>query len=250
MNVLMRKLQVALTPREWLLKTKLSDGVVVYGKNREGFGGRGIYIYRDSLEPEFQHLEEFLEPGSVFIDVGANTGIYTLRAAKHLGKDGVVLAIEPFPDVLATLSYSVQANEFTNVRLRNFCAGEHTGFARLWMNSSKPNSFSLLKIDEKASSLSTLTVALDELFAWEGLDRFDYLKIDAEGAEKQVLAGATRILEKYRPIVQMEVTISDVTFGLTEYSIFRAPGSINKICIPNESTKIHIPKKLGWKQIQ
>lgn len=118
------------------------------------------------------------------------------------------------------------------------------------MNSSKPNSFSLLKIDEEAFSLSTLTVALDELFVWEGLDRFDYLKIDAEGVEKQVLVGATKILEKYRPIVQMEITINDVAFGLAEYSIFRAPGSINKICIPNESTKIHLPKKLGWKQIQ
>jgi FkbM family methyltransferase len=250
MNILMRKLRIALTPREWLLKTTLADGIVVYGKNRAGFGGRGIYLYRDSIEPEFQHLEKFLDSSSVFIDVGANVGIYTLKAAKYLDKGGVVLAMEPFPDILATLSHNVQANGFTNVRLRNLCAGKHTEQAMLWMNSNKPNSFSLVKIDKEASALSTLTVSLDELFGWEGLDRLDYLKIDAEGAEQEILLGATKILEKYRPIIQLEVIINEVLPFLTEYSIFRAPGSPNRIYIPNESPKIDLPKKLDWEQIQ
>jgi FkbM family methyltransferase len=250
MEILMRKLRVAITPREWLLKTTLSDGIVIYGKNRAGFGGRGIYIYRDSIEPEFQHLEEFLDSNSVFVDVGANVGIYTLKAAKYLDKGGIVLALEPFPDILSTLYHNIQANRFTNVRLRNFCAGKDTGHSMLWMNSNKPNSFSLVKIDKEASSLSTLTVSLDELFGWEGLERLDYLKIDAEGAEQQILVGATKILEKHRPIIQLEVTINEVLPFLIEYSIFQAPGSPNKIYIPNESTKIHLPKKLGWEQIQ
>jgi FkbM family methyltransferase len=249
MKNFMRKIRISLTPKEWFLKTTLSNGLVIYGKNRAGFGGRGIYLYRDSIEPEFQHLEEFLDCNSVFVDVGANVGIYTLKAAKCLDKSGVVLALEPFPDILATLAHNVQANGFTNVRLRNFCAGKHTEHAMLWMNSNKPNSFSLVKIDNEASSLSTLTVSLDELFGWEGLERLDYLKIDAEGAEEQILIGAAKILAKYRPIIQLEVTINDVLPFLTEYSIFRASGSPNRIYIPNESTKIHLPKKLGWEQI-
>lgn len=250
MNILMRKVKVALTPREWLLKTTLSNGVVIYGKNRKGFGGRGIYIYGDSIEPEFQHLEKFLDSGSVFIDAGANVGIYTLKAAKCIGKDGVVLAIEPFPDVMATLFNNVQANGFTNVRLRNLCLGEHTRSEMFWMNLNKPNSFSLVKRNEEASSFSSLSVALNDLFVWEGLHRLDYLKIDVEGAEKQVLAGAMNILKKYRPIIQLEVTLNDIALDLSEYSIFQAHNSPNKICIPNESTKIDLPKKLGWEQLQ
>lgn len=250
MNILMRKLRVALTPREWLLKTTLSCGAVIYGKNRKGYGGRGIYIYGDSIEPEFQYLEKFLDPGGVFVDIGANTGIYSLKAAKYIGKDGVILALEPFPDVLAVLSRSVQANGFTNVRLRNICAGKHTKSEMLWMNSNKPNSFSLVQRDREASSFSTLTVALDDLFMWEGLNRLDYLKIDAEGAEEQVLTGAMETLEKYRPIIQMEVSLNDVAHNLKDYSSFQAPQSPNKICIPNESTKIQLPEKLGWEQVQ
>ncbi len=123
MSVFLRKIRVALTPRTWLLKTTLSNGAVIYGKNQAGFGGRGIFIFRDALEPELEHLDQLLPPEGVLIDVGANTGVYSLKAAKHFGPKGIVVAIEPFPDVLATLLHSVQANAFTNVRLRNFSPG-------------------------------------------------------------------------------------------------------------------------------
>lgn len=250
LELLMRKVRVALTPRESLLKTRLSNGAIVFGKNRKGYGGRGIFLYRDSIEPEFLHLDQFLDSTGVFVDVGANTGIYTMKAAKHFsGHDGVVLALEPFPDVLATLFYTMQVNGFTNVRLRNVCAGESTGPAKFWMNFDKPNSFSLVKHDEHAACLPTLVVALDDLFAWEQLDRLDYLKIDAEGAEQSILTGARNIIERQRPIIQLEVTIDDTYVPPKNYSIFKAPNSPNKVYIPSESPKIRLPKQLGWSHI-
>lgn len=249
MSLLMKKIKVALTPRDWLLKTTLSNGAVVYGKNRAGFGGRGIYLYRDAIEPELEHLEKFLEPQGTFIDVGANTGIYTLKAARYYGSKGTVLSLEPFPDVLATLFHSVRKNGFDNVRLRNVCAGEKTNSAKLWLNDGHPNSFSLLKHEAGASYLSTLTVALDDLFEWEGLNSLDYLKIDAEGAETQILAGASKILNKYRPIIQLEVTIKEILFDLPDYSVFRPHNSPNQVYIPNESSKLDLPKQLGWEEI-
>lgn len=249
-TIFLRKVLVALTPRGRLLKTKLSNGSVVYGKNRAGYGGRGIYIFRDSIEPEFKHLEKFLDPSDVFVDIGTNTGIYTIKAAKHFcGNSGIVIAIEPFPDVLATLFYSVQANGFNNVRLRNFCAGEHTKPAKLWMNFNKPNSFSLIKKGKENSYITTLIVAIDDLFIWEALSHLNYLKVDAEGAEQQVLLGAKKTIAKYRPIIQLEATISNLSFNLPDYSAFQAPHSPNKICIPKESPKINLPVQLGWNRL-
>jgi FkbM family methyltransferase len=249
MSIAIRKLRVAITPREWLLRATLSNGALVFGKNRPGYGGRGIYIYRDAIEPELNHLEQFLSPEGIFIDVGANTGVYSIKAAKHVGNKGVVLAIEPFPDVLATLFQSIEINKFANIRLRNFCVGETTSSSMLWMNSKLPNSFGLVKRDINAKGMSTLIVAIDDLFKWEKLDRLDYLKIDAEGAEEKVLSGARVVLEKYRPIIQVEVFLHDVQVNLSNYLAFRAPNSPNKLFIPIESDKIHIPSQLGWTQL-
>jgi FkbM family methyltransferase len=247
----MRKARVALTPRNWFLKTKLSNGAIVRGKNRAGYGGRGIYVYRDALEPELLHLEQLLDPQGVFLDVGANTGIYTLKAAKYFsGKNGHVIALEPFPDILATLYHNVLANGFTNVRLRSFCLGEHAHAATFWMNFKRPASFSLVHRDETASCLSTLIVTLDEAFEWEGFNRLDYIKIDVDGAEAQVLSGAKNTISKYRPIIQLEVNIEDIPIDFPNYSTFQATGSPNKIYIPNESPKVNIPAKLGWNKIK
>lgn len=240
---------MALTPRGWLLKTKLLNGAIIFGKNLPGFGGRGIYIYRDSIEPELLNLEKFLNSGGVFVDVGASTGIYSIKAAKHFGTNGTVLAVEPFLSVLATLHHSIQANGFTNVRLRNFCVGDHTGVRIFWENFKKPNLFSLIKRDPSSSPLSIFTFSLDDLIKWEDLDRIDYLKIDVEGAEQEVLLGAKSVIEKYRPIIQIEFAIKNFPVQLYNYSIFHAPNSPNKICIPNEHSKIEVPKQLGWEQI-
>lgn len=246
----LRMLRVALTPRNCLLKARLANGTIVCGRNRPGYGGRGVYVFRDALEPEFQQLDNFLDPTGVFVDIGANTGIYTLKAAKHYSKEsGTVLAIEPFPDVLATLYSNVELNGFSNVRLRNFCAGGRTGVTTLWMNFKRPHSFSVIKRDGNASGLSTLIVTLDDLFAWEALNRLDYLKIDAEGAEEEILSGAQRTITAYRPIIQMEINITEAAFSLPNYSVFQAPGSPNKVWIPNESSKLRLPEKLGWKKI-
>jgi FkbM family methyltransferase len=248
MSMFMRKARVALTPGNWLLKTRLSNDAVIFGKNRPGYGGRGIYIFRDALEPEFEHLLKFLSPSDVVVDIGANTGIYTMKSAKFLSENGgEVMALEPFPEMLAMLQHNVRANGFNNVRLRNFCAGSRTHAAAFWQNYDKPNSFSLHRRDDKAASLSVLVVALDDLFAWEELNRLNYLKIDAEGAEEEILAGARKTIEKHRPIIQMEINLQDVGSTLPDYTAFQVkPRSINRLLIPNESPKIGIPSQLGW----
>jgi len=48
-----------------VLTTRLSNGAVVKGKNRAGYGGRGVFVYRDKIEREFEHIERFVEPGAV-----------------------------------------------------------------------------------------------------------------------------------------------------------------------------------------
>ena len=226
----------------------LSNGAIVYGKNRAGYGGRGIYIWGDSLEPELAHLQKFLDTNDVVVDIGANTGVYTLKAAKHVGAQGLVIAVEPNIEILDVLSFSVEANGFGNVRLRNLCIGGQTQARTLWMNRGCPNSFSIATRIDDSKSLSVLAVTLDDLCRWEGIARLDYLKVDAEGAEEEVFSGGKETIARFRPMIQLETTQKDFPLELPDYSSFQAKGSPNKIIIPNESEKIEIAYRLGWQR--
>lgn len=244
-QLFLRKVRVALTPRSALLRTRLKNGAMVEGYNRAGYGGRGIYLFRDSLEPELCHLHRFLAPGNVFLDIGANVGVFTVKAAKEVGKAGLVIAVEPFIETAFRLSSNVQANGYDNVRVRNFCIGRNTQHARLHLNNGKPNSFSLVSKGH-ANSVSVLCVSLDDLCQWEQLDRLDYLKIDAEGAEAEILEGGQNAIKRFRPIVQIEQTIRKANLALS-YRRFAAPGSANTVFIPAENTAaINTALELGW----
>jgi FkbM family methyltransferase len=251
----LRLARLALTPSGMRIVTRLEDGLIITGLNTKGYGGRGIYISRETIEPEFNFLNQFIDAGDVFIDVGANTGIYTLKAAKRTGENGVVISLEPFPEMLGEIAHNVKINRFNNVRLRGLCAAGNTGPDAFWTNFSMPNSFSLLKRDENAVSFSVLKVRLDDLIIWEKLTRCNYIKIDAEGAEQEIIEGAKQIIATYRPIIQAEVSISDFKVSLDNYSVFQAKkesGSLspNRMFIPNESQKIQVAKNLGLELIQ
>lgn len=254
--LLLKKVRTALTPRSWTLKTKLSNGAIVLGKNRRGYGGRGIYIFGDAIEPEFQHLDRFLPPEGVFIDIGANTGIYSMKAAKHFNNRGTVISVEPIPEMLAMLARTVEANGFNNVRLRNFCVDRRRGVCTLWHNDGKPNSFSIANRKGEARGTSVPAVSLNDLCEWEDLKRLDYLKIDAEGAEDAILEGGEEAIARFRPIVQTEIQVEGAAThpSLPGYAVFKAPtrpgyGFENVLCIPEEHQFINVPSQLGYTRL-
>jgi FkbM family methyltransferase len=249
-GLFLRKVRIALTPRSALLRTRLKNGAVVEGYNRAGYGGRGVYLFRDSLEPELCYLQHFVGRGQVFVDVGANVGVFTVKAAKEVGVHGLVVAVEPFIETAVRLSQNIRVNGYKNVRVRNLCIGARTEHARLHMNRGMPNSFGMLPVgDGNVESMSVLSASLDDLCQWEKLERLDYLKIDAEGAEAAILEGGQNAISRFRPIIQVEITITQSSLGLN-YRRFAAPKSLNNVFIPAENKKaVETAMKLGWAEL-
>ncbi|MGH9717848.1 MAG: FkbM family methyltransferase [Candidatus Acidiferrales bacterium] len=243
--LLIKLLRIGVTPSSSLLRTRIGGGLVVAGYNRDGYGGRGLYLYGESIEPELLVLGRFLQPGFVFVDVGANVGVYTTKAAGCVGENGLVLAIEPFIETAFRLSCNVRANHLRNVRIRPFCLGAHTCHERLYLRDNKPNSFSMAK-SSGTDSISVLSVSLDDLAYWEKLERMDYLKIDAEGAEQDILSGGARAIGKFRPIVQVETDTADCN-PPPGYRRFAANRSANSVFIPRENVAaVQIAIDIGW----
>ena len=91
MSTFVRKSVIALLPRNSILKRRLNDRIVFRGINKAGFGGRGVFLKGLDYEPELAYLPKFLTPDSVFIDIGANSGVYSVIAASCL-TTGTVLS--------------------------------------------------------------------------------------------------------------------------------------------------------------
>lgn len=101
------------------------------------------------------------------------------------------------------LCRNININHFRNCRVRNFCLGRTTGQMKFYLNKEKPNLFSLMQ-DAGADSISVLSVSLNDLCAGEGIQRLGYLKIDAED---MILEGGAEAIGRFRPIIQVDVTI-------------------------------------------
>lgn len=236
----LRSVRVMVTPRGWTLTTRLPDGAVVSGKNRPGYGGRGIYIWRDEIQPEFSRFTDYLPVGGTFLDVGASTGIYTVRAARHVGPEGTVLAIEPVPEIYSMLSRNIEANGLRNVRCRSFCVGDQTGEGVLWL-SPNPNAASIVLRRPADRRVSVFIASLDDLIRWEKLERLDYVKVGA--ATREIIAGGLDSIRRFRPIVQMQVVPGTV---LDDYVGYAAPSSGSGIFFPIER-EISPPE--GWSRL-
>jgi len=249
-SIFLRKVRVALTPRSARLVARLASGVRVAGRNRAGWGGRGIYIFREDLEPELRILPKLLPTGGVFLDVGANVGVYSLSAAAIVGESGTVVSVEPFAQILAQLQENVGMNGFGSiVRLRNLCLSDRTGPVMFWMNYGKPHSFSLTRVGN-AAGLCLLSARLDDLMALEQLTRLDYVKIDAEGAEAAILEGGKNSLERYRPVIQVEDVDRSICRSLARYTAFGVPGTRNTLLLPEEmASKVEGDLGEGWERI-
>lgn len=245
-NIFMRKVVCAVLPRQMTLSRRLRDGTLVSGVNRAGYGGRGAFIFGDDIEPEFAALDKILRPGDVLIDVGANSGIYTLKGARIVGNDGAVLSLEPNPDLLKVLKHNTGRNHLSNVRLRGLAAAEECREFRFFEIDNKPNSFSLVSRDDGTASFSVLAVDLDSLVRWEGIRRVDVIKIDAEGAEDRVLAGASTIIREHQPVIIAEVTRAGLSALPDGYRSFRLSGSPNKLLLPAGHRLVAAAAGLGW----
>ncbi|MBK3773315.1 FkbM family methyltransferase [Azospirillum brasilense] len=165
------------------------------------------FVLRDWSEPELRELDQFVAPGAVFIDAGANIGLYTLKAARLAGPDGIVVAVEPGTVAADRLAANVALNRFATVRLIRKALSDRNGTAVLHHVSAGGDlqAFSLLGDSATKEGEEVATVTLDSLVEELNLPRIDCIKMDVEGAEPMVVEGARRSLERWHPTVLFEV---------------------------------------------
>jgi FkbM family methyltransferase len=154
-------------------------------------------------------LEKFLKKGDTFIDVGANQGEYSLWAARKVGSKGKVIAFEPMQQLFDQLTENIRLNESfqkTIIPIKLGLSdkkGEVTLFASEDSNEGTNTIYNTDKfsIELGKIQLDTLDEQLDEL----KINTVNFLKVDVEGAELQVLKGTLNTLKNNRPILLLEI---------------------------------------------
>ena len=154
----------------------------------------------DWFEGEMDFVRSLLVPGMAVVDVGANYGLYTLTCAGLVGTEGRVWAYEPAALPRSCLARSISVNGLPQVLLVGKALSDHEGKARLGIAANAElNSLNEAGQAGETVPLSTLDV---EALGW---DRpIDFLKLDAEGEEIRILAGAQRFFAEHDPLVMFE----------------------------------------------
>jgi FkbM family methyltransferase len=158
---------------------------------------------------DIQHLfEVFCEEDSNVIDVGANIGVTAVIAGLLAGR-GSVLALEPVKDTFDYLAANIVRSQLTNVKCRHVAAASAPGHVQVVTRPG--HSFaSFVGYDEVLERYAGYeeeqveAVTLDQLVEREGFGRVDFVKIDVEGFELEVLRGCTHLLEQSQPTVFLE----------------------------------------------
>lgn len=155
------------------------------------------YYWRGGHEPAVaKALVRLLKPGDIFWDIGAHVGYVSLIGSRLVGAGGQVHAFEPLQANVGRLREAVRLNAATNLTVHAVAASDTDGFGLLHEHESSLMR-SLVEQDPLGEKVTCVT--LDAML--ELLGPPDLVKIDVEGAELRVLAGAGRMLSLHPTLI-------------------------------------------------
>ncbi len=193
--------------KNWIIKVKTEDGVIPYTSG--DVIGYNLWIKGKYEDTERVMVRALAANCTVFMDVGANSGIYTLLASKNCRPDSSVHAFEASPIEYKKLVLTIKWNRLRNVFLNNIALSETDGTISIYENLDGWGA--LNRVDRPATDEGLYRMAnvpclsLDSYCESNNINQIDFLKIDVEGHELPVLKGAKRMIVESRPIILIEM---------------------------------------------
>ena len=163
------------------------------------------YLYFGIEDLGYQKVISDLIKADNIIDIGANIGSTSLFFAS-INKKAQIFSFEPHPKTFKRAQKNISLNSFNNIKLINKGLGERIDKVKLFeINEKNPgmNRISTRKLEQPYTEIDIDT--LDNYVKSAGIDKADFIKIDVEGYEHQVLKGAVNTLKKTKPVLYIEL---------------------------------------------
>ena len=124
--------------------------------------------------------------GDVFLDIGANCGLFSMLSSQKVGKMGRVIAVEPNPIMINRFAFNVNSNSIENIELVKCAVGDESGEMYLDVIERQMGQSSIIK-SSSAKAIPVRVVTLLELLEESKVEKIDVMKIDIEGYEDKAL---------------------------------------------------------------
>lgn len=161
---------------------------------------------------EFNWVIENIKEGDTCINVGSNVGYFTCIMSKKVGKNGKVFSIEANPNFKFFLEENVKRTNMDNVSIIMSAAGNYSGNIDLFINSDNcgdnrvfnPKIVSSSSEDKFSESSYAISVSIDKVDNLVTTDKVDFVLIDCQGLDHEVIRGMSKIIKENHPKILTE----------------------------------------------
>lgn len=166
--------------------------------------GRSLLVYGEYSEAELACCRDWIRPGDTVLDIGANIGALAVPLARRVGRGGRLLAFEPQASIFACLQANLRENGLDWAEARHAAVGaENAEIDVPCPDLRRSGNFGGVELGAPTPGASCVRVDVVTIDSLE-LDACRLIKVDVEGAESAVLAGARRTLCRCRPVLHVE----------------------------------------------
>lgn len=185
-----------------LKQTSARHGTFLYPAN-DAYIGRALELYGEWSEGEVKLIEHFVGDGACVVEVGSNLGSHTVPLARLVGPNGRVIAFEPQRLIHQILCANLMNNRVFNVQSFNAAVGNNGKDVFVpEIHLGQAYNFGAVRVGSVGGH-RVPTMTIDSL----DLQRVDFIKIDAEDCEPQVLLGAFETIQRHRPAMLIEYNL-------------------------------------------
>jgi len=184
------------------------NGLLGGQRMRVNWANHKTYVFGTHEPHVMQVMKDLVQPGWTAVDVGAHIGYSTLLMAQCVGPPGKVLAFEPLAQNYKLLVENIGLNGHQNISAENLALMARPGSIEL--RSATPGAMTWVASThlDAAAAVETQTVegvTLDDYVQRHNIGKIDFVKMDVEGAEGDVLTGMSAILKRDKPTLLIEL---------------------------------------------
>lgn len=191
---------LGLFPKNKLIDLKLRTGGSI--TLRAGTTDRGTFNeiwLRDMYQPSEFHIRD----GMQIVDIGAHIGLFAIWASQK-NPSGQIVAIEPSKENFELLQRNIRQCGVKNINVHNAAVSDRPGTLRLYLSNRDPDCHNIF-VDESGEYEEVKAVTIEEIMRDAQLSEINYIKIDCEGAEYDILLNANSTMLAKMELVALEV---------------------------------------------